>query len=107
MTTQEIKTALKNELNKNGFKGFRISANASMSGIYIRVKAKEETTNKTLFQKICKKFEEIDRCEVTHEILQGGNTFVNIQFGDYSYPVSALCQMDGVAGCAVTYYNSL
>ena len=108
MTTQEIKTALRNQLNAKGFKGlFSISAKGFMSGDYITVKAKEEMTNKPLFYKICKSIESVDRCERTYEILQGGNTFVTIKFGNYQMSFSTLCDLEGFKGDTVAYYNSL
>lgn len=32
---------------------------------------------------IAKKYNEIDRCEVTREILAGGNTFINVWYNNY------------------------
>ena len=32
---------------------------------------------------IAKKYNEIDRCEVTGEILAGGNTFINVWYNNY------------------------
>ncbi len=108
MTAKEIKAALRERLNEKGFKGqFSISAKVYMSGNYIDVKAKEDLINKPLFYKICHSFESIDRCERTGEILQGGNDFINVQFGNWSMNFDRLCELEGFKDDTVAYYRSL
>lgn len=108
MSTLKLKDELRNKLKENGFnKGFSISVKVYMSGYYILIKAKEEIQNKPLFYKICYSFEKIDRCKRTDEILQGGNNFVQLKFGDRSISFESLCRSEGFKGDIVAYYNNL
>jgi len=40
---------------------------------------KDESIDKEAVEKIAYPFEEVDRCEVTGEVLAGGNTFVFVK----------------------------
>lgn len=70
---KELRKELKEELNLNNRK---CSVTANWHAINVTVK--DETADIDKVREIAVKYEEIERCPVTHEVLLGGNTYVNV-----------------------------
>ncbi|MCD8875437.1 hypothetical protein K2V74_14030 [Mammaliicoccus sciuri] len=71
---KEIRTELKKEL---GYTNRQISVKNNWSSIDVVIK--DDSVDREAVEKIAKPLEEVDRCEVTGEILAGGNTFVFVR----------------------------
>lgn len=83
MTNQELKTTIKEELKKAGFKkGYTISVKDCLYDTSIKIKISDPTINRKEIEKIAYKFQEIDRDERTGEILSGCNYYVSVKYND-------------------------
>ncbi|WP_436890275.1 hypothetical protein [Mammaliicoccus sciuri] len=71
---KEIRTELKKEL---GYTNRQISVKNNWSSIDVVIK--DESVDREAVEKIAYPLEEVDRCEITGEILAGGNTFVFVK----------------------------
>lgn len=80
MTTKELRTAVNNEIKSLGLKRSDVSVSVKIVGFEdaIRVQAKHEDVDLALLDKTLKKFNKIDRCERSGEILSGGNVYLTI-----------------------------
>jgi len=78
LTDKEIAKAIRKELKeKLGYTSRQISVRSYGSSVDVVIK--EESIDKEAVEKIAYPFEEVDRCEVTGEVLAGGNTFVFVK----------------------------
>ena len=92
MTIKEKATALRDELKKLGYNNRKISIKSGYCSYsdYIDITIKfevegnpRENEDIVRIKNISKKYDEIDRCEVTGEILAGGNTFINVWYNSH------------------------
>lgn len=75
--TNEIRTALKNEL---GLNRTHVSVKSRHYGsIDVTIKTVQGWEVRDAIEEIAKRQEKVHRCDVTHEILSGGNTFVSVE----------------------------
>lgn len=76
LTETEIAKAIRKELKeKLGYTSRQVSVRCS-NGNAIRVEIKDKTIERKAIEDIAYPYEAVDRCEVTGEILAGGNTYV-------------------------------
>lgn len=81
MTNQELKTAIKNELKKEGYaKGYTISVRDCGYSTSVKIKITNPEINRLEIEKIVNRFQEIDRDERTGEILEGGNCYIFTEY---------------------------
>ena len=79
MTTKEIAKRIRAELKEAGYKSRDWSVVSDLYGVNITSKNKDHSlSDLTKAEKISIKFEKIDRCEVSGEILSGGNTYISV-----------------------------
>ena len=81
MTTKETAAAIRTELKTVGYGRDAVSVTVS-SGGSINVTIKSANVKRAQVKAIASKYERVDRCHVTHEILCGANTFVFIRIDD-------------------------
>ena len=88
MTDRERVEAIRKMLKEKGYNSRRVGVTYQVAGYsaIIRVTIKESGIDKSEIEYIVKHFNEIDRDERTGEILEGGNTFVSV---NYDYKLSA------------------
>ena len=88
MTDRERVETIRRTLKEKGYNSRRVGVTYQISGYsaIIRVTIKEAGIDKSEIENIVKHFSEIDRDERTGEILEGGNTFVSV---NYDYKLSA------------------
>lgn len=84
MTDNERLAAIRKELKEHGYNNRRVGV--SYDGYAIRLTIKELAIDKKEIENIAMKYENYSRDERTGEILQGGNTFVLV---DYDYRLTA------------------
>jgi hypothetical protein len=77
-SSQEIRSELKNKLGYNS-KQVSVRQNAHST---ITFTVRDASVDFEAVEKFAAEFEKIDRCEYTHEILSGGNTFVYVRSTD-------------------------
>ena len=83
MTIKEKAQALRKELKEElGLTSKQVSVRVN-HGIAIDVRIKA-LVNPDKVEKLARKYEKIDRCHASGEILQGGNDFVSVEF-DYDF----------------------
>lgn len=87
MTDSERVKALRNELKEHGYNSRRVGVVCKYAGfsLVIRVTIKEREIDKKEIETIARKYNDVDYDERTGEVLQGGNTFVSV---DYDYKLS-------------------
>lgn len=83
MTTAETTQAVRNALKSNGYNNRKVSV-TNDGAIWVTVK--DLDINIDDIEKLVKKYEHYYTDEITGEILQGGNTFIFVQ---YDYRLSA------------------
>nr|DAS74595.1 MAG TPA: Large polyvalent protein associated domain 29 [Caudoviricetes sp.] len=92
MTTKEMAQVLREELKKAGYNNRKLSIKSGYCGysshIDITIKFEiegnpRENEEVIKIKNIAQKFKQIDRCDVTGEILEGGNTYVNLYYNNY------------------------
>lgn len=92
MTTKEMAQVLREELKKAGYNNRKLSIKSGYCGysshIDITIKFEiegnpRENEEVIKIKNIAQKFRQIDRCDVTGEILEGGNTYVNLYYNSY------------------------
>ena len=88
MSDRERVQTIRQALKEKGYNSRRVSVTYQIAGYsaIIRVTIKELEINKAEIENIVKGFNEIDRDERTGEILEGGNTFVSV---NYDYRLTA------------------
>lgn len=88
MNSIEATKAIRNELKKCGYSNRKVSVKHEYGGYSasIRVTVKDLAINLAGIRKIARIYEDIDYDERTGEILEGGNTYV---FVDYDYTILA------------------
>lgn len=86
MDSIEATKAIRNELKKCGYSNRKVSVKHEYGGYSssIRVTVKDLSINLAWIRKIAYRYKDIDYDEVTQEILEGGNTYV---FVDYDYMI--------------------
>lgn len=86
MNSIEATKAIRNELKKCGYSNRKVSVKHEYCGYSssIRVVVKDLSINLAWIRKIAYRYKDIDYDEVTQEILEGGNTYV---FVDYDYTI--------------------
>lgn len=82
MTNKEINTAIKKELKEAGYstKDFSVSVKDSLYDTAIKIKIKTPYVSRANVEKILKHWESYELDQRTGEILQGGNTYIFIQY---------------------------
>ena len=55
-----------------------VSVKSDLYSVWVRIKNKDVNINEV--KNIAKKYESFDRCERTGEILQGGNSYVFVEY---------------------------
>ncbi len=84
MKKQKTKAQLlKSEIvSKTNLKAREISVTGSNCGYSsaINIEVKNERFPLSVVEKIANQYESIDRCEITHEILEGGNLYVDVSY---------------------------
>jgi len=83
MLTKEKTAAIRQKLKKEyGYTGRQVSVRAEnySLGSSINVTIKDETVNYQAVKDAAEDHEKIRRCEITHEILGGGNTYVHVEY---------------------------
>ena len=71
---------LRNELKLAGYNQRMVSIRVDYPKIHATIRS--EKVNSKIVENILQTAEKIHRCEVTGEILSGGNTFVDVSFSD-------------------------
>lgn len=82
MTNKELKQAIKNKLVKAGFeKGYTISVRNCGYSTMAKITVNNPKVNRLEIEKIANSFEEYER-DIDYEILQGGNTYIRVEWKD-------------------------
>jgi hypothetical protein len=76
---RELRKELKKKLNVNSRQVSVRSEYFSM-GSSIDVRVKDPEVSLPAVREIASKYESIRRCEITHEILSGGNTYLSVEY---------------------------
>jgi hypothetical protein len=82
MTRNEKTAAIRAELKKRGWNSRQVSVrgeNCTYSSA-IRVVVKDPQVPLSVVRRIAEQHERVRRCEITHDILSGGNTFVDVEY---------------------------
>lgn len=78
MTMQELKQMVQNEIKKEGIKvSIKVKFFGYDAGLIITYKG-EDKNQIAQIKKIMKKYTSVDRCEITGEVLHGGNTYMDL-----------------------------
>jgi len=81
-TTTEKTAAIRTQLKAHGWSSRKVSVRAERctysSSIEVRIKDPE--VNIDIVRDVVDQYESVRRCEVTHEILSGGNTFTHVSY---------------------------
>lgn len=87
MTNKEINTAVKSELKAAGYnvKDFRVSVKDSLYDGVIRVTVKNPLIKPSDIKKLLDHWESYEIDQRTYEILQGGNTYVFVQYDIHAF----------------------
>lgn len=85
MTNKERSVAIRSELKKHGYTSRQISVRSGDCGYsdYSHIRIKDVSISRKTIKEICKKYEYISYDEYSGEILQGCNTFIDVDY-DYS-----------------------
>ena len=92
---KELRAILKKEMGVNAK---QVSVKSSCCGYSdkLDIKIKDLTVNKNKVEELANTFDKVDRCEASGEILQGGNTYVFVEF-DWETVSEAKDEFIGVA----------
>ena len=82
VSAREKAKVIRAKLKEWGFSGRDVSVRSSRGCVDISIKTDAISTEAV--EKIAKPHEEISRCEYSHEILSGGNTFIFVSY-DYEW----------------------
>jgi hypothetical protein len=93
MSTTTAKTA-RTILKENGINNKQVSVRSRGGSVYVRIKDPEVSYCRV--ESLVKHLESYTRCEHTHEILCGGNTFVFVEYDDSVRPKIAEIYGDAV-----------
>lgn len=87
MTNKEINAAIKSELTKAGYsvKDFRVSVKDSLYDGVIRVTIKNPLVRPSDIEKLLNHWESYELDQRNGEILQGGNTYVFVQYDLHAF----------------------
>lgn len=80
MTAKETAAAIRTELKTAGYS--RNAVSVTVSGGSVNITIKSANVKRAPVKVIATKYERIDHCHVTHEILCGANTFVFIRIDE-------------------------
>lgn len=82
MTTKEHAAAIRAHYKRHGWSSRDISVRAEgfSLGSAINVTVKNPKVNFAVAEKLAKGAESVRRCEITHEILGGGNRYVSVSY---------------------------
>jgi hypothetical protein len=91
MTIKEKCAAMRAELKKLGYNSKQVSVRGGYCGYSDRaeITIKDLKADRKAIEKVCKKFQSIDYDCASGEILQGANTFINIEY-DYDIMRNAI-----------------
>lgn len=89
MTNKELSQTIRNELKNSGYNSKDISIKVKACGYStsLHIKIKNPYINRKEIESLLKHYEDFERDERTYEILEGGNTYL---FVDYEYGVFEL-----------------
>jgi hypothetical protein len=75
---KNLKDGIRKSLKELGYNSRKVSVREDSGGLSwcIRITIKDENVDEQAVKEIAQKAKKIDRCEVTGEILGGGNTYV-------------------------------
>lgn len=81
-TTTEEAAAIRQELKKRGWSARQVSVRSEYfsMGSSITVTVKDPTVPIDVVEEVAKCAERIDRCQITGEILSGGNRYVHVSY---------------------------
>ena len=84
MSTKETAAQMRREFKANGWNARKVSVRTQYysMGSAIHVTVRDPAVDIAQAKEIAEKGESIDRCEITHEILSGGNCFVHFGLSD-------------------------
>lgn len=87
MTTTERSAAIRAALKQRGISSRDVSIRSDYyaGGSSIRIKVKNPNVSTKLVEEIANAHESIRRCEMTGEILSGGNRFVFVEYAHETY----------------------
>lgn len=95
-TAAKIRAALKSELGLNSRKvSVRDEGGSTSTSVLVRVKT--STVSLSDVTAVAGRFQKIDRCEMSGEILGGGNTFVSVEYTPEAKVEGAAAYLDAVA----------
>ena len=80
MTTKETAAAIRNELKTIGYG--RDAVSVTVSGGSVNLTIKSANVKRAQVNAVATKYERIDRCPLTHEILCGANIFIFIRIDE-------------------------
>ena len=85
MTNKGRSAAVRAEIKKLGYSSKQVSVRSGYCGYsdYTHITVKDVKANIKEIEKACKKFQSIDYDMASGEILEGGNTYIHVQY-DYS-----------------------
>lgn len=87
MTNKELSQTIRAELKKHGYTSKMVSISIRSGGYgdtYIKAKVKDPKTDRSKVKAVLLRYRDVDIDERSQEILQGGNTFVTV---DYEYGI--------------------
>lgn len=84
MSTKERAAQMRKEFKANGWNARKISVRTEYfsMGSAIHVTVRDASVDVAKAEEIAKGFESIRRCEITHEILSGGNCYLHFGLSD-------------------------
>ena len=100
-TAKEIRAEIKKELNLNAR---QVSVRSDRGDFNVSVKVRG--VNFAKLEDLCKKFERVRRCEMSGDILSGGNTYVSVSI-DYVLEQAVNSEYEQQAKDIVAFYNSM
>ena len=77
---KEIKKQLIEELKPKRKRDISVKSGSCGYSSYIDVRLKNKELDLEKAEKIAYSFRKVDRCEVTGEILEGGNTYIDVAY---------------------------
>ena len=85
MTNKERSAAIRSVLKKLGYNSKQVSVRSGFCGYsdYTYITVKDVKANIKEIEKACKNFQSVDYDLASGEILEGGNTYIHVQY-DYS-----------------------
>lgn len=83
-SAKEIATIIRGELKAAGHNSRKVSVRSEHFGISdgVNIQIKDPSVSLELVKSIAEPFESVRRCEITGDILGGGNTYISITDAD-------------------------